>query len=160
MPKRRRKLFLSFSGLLQAIYDDKITREDLGQGLFFFFCSPKHVFDTGNGGEGNEAEIIFKNCPQEGKKALDRIRAAVGKAMEENRARWLINDLRKIAIAIKTERLAKYAYFLLNELLAANDYPRLPINTLDAGKYDRKEIARAIKKAGIKLDVIGAIKIP
>src|SRR3989344_9309635 len=84
---KKRKLFLSFTGLLQQIHHGLISQDDLDRGLYFFLCSRNHVFYPDRGGWHNEAEVIFKNNPAEAEAALNRIRAAFAKALEGGKAK-------------------------------------------------------------------------
>ncbi|OGY62372.1 MAG: hypothetical protein A2745_02140 [Candidatus Harrisonbacteria bacterium RIFCSPHIGHO2_01_FULL_44_13] len=152
---RSRKLFLSFTELLRQMRDEKITPSDLDTGLYFFFCAPGHVFDTGKGGWDNEAELIFKDCPKRGRQTLKKIRTALAKAMEENRSRSWLNDIKRFAQAYKGGKFPEYLYVLLNELLEANGYPPLPISSLDGEEYNRARIKQIIKRLKIGLDAIG-----
>src|SRR5208282_1806122 len=59
-----RKLFVSFTALLKAMRDDKVTEKDLERGLFYFGCTRRHAFEPGAQGDSNELEWFFKDATE------------------------------------------------------------------------------------------------
>ena len=59
-----RKLFVSFTALLRAMRDDKVTEKDLERGLFYFGCTRSHAFEPGAKGESNELTWFFEDMTE------------------------------------------------------------------------------------------------
>jgi hypothetical protein len=59
-----RKLFVSFTALLKAMRDDKVTEKDLERGLFYFGCTRRHAFEPEAQGDSNELEWFFDDATE------------------------------------------------------------------------------------------------
>jgi hypothetical protein len=80
---KMRKLFLSFSGLINQLKEEKVSQEDLDQGIFYFGCTKGHVF-----GPYEETEAYSADDPDSGRLIHEQIKEAVQKAESENRAAY------------------------------------------------------------------------
>src|SRR5512134_1866567 len=105
-----RMLFISFTGLLKAIRDEKIRPSDLRDGLFYFGCAREHLLEPT---VETEAVDIFRHDFHAAFKAhLDIFREFI-RAEGERRA---------------TSRSARQrpSFEQLNWLLIHNGYPAIP----------------------------------
>lgn len=78
-----RKLFVSFTSLLQLVSARQVSPEDLANGLFFFGCWREHAINPGGAGETDTRE---SNPAYSGAHAI--IRTAVLRAGVEGRVAW------------------------------------------------------------------------
>lgn len=108
----KRKLLLSYTGLISAIQSDVVKAQDLSNALLFFACTREHAINPGASGEYNELERHCKN-PEEREKIHDLIVGAIREAEANGRAAW------------RTLEEGNQSIEKLNVLLAANGYPTL-----------------------------------
>lgn len=126
----RQKVFISFSGLLTAMRDGKVTPEDLENGLFYFGCVREHVFSSDDNSDVNR---IFHDDPVAGALAFVRIQTAVHNAETDGRAVFRpddgrpcldqLNDLlyhRGLPMIVKNRALTM-GYSVLAVFVAAED---------------------------------------
>lgn len=99
-----RKLFVSFSGTVMALKLERVTVDDLDNGLFFFGCSRAHAIDPGAHGE-SVASIVRQNPELHATLA-----GSVLFAESQGRVRWHKSDEGEIL----------GGYELIDELLVAN----------------------------------------
>ena len=129
----RRKLFISFTGLISSLHLNKINKDDLKDGLFYFGCAREYAFNPGCLGS-NDCRKYYKN----GKKLHEIIVAALLLAEKDGRA--IYRDL------------GKYNTFdQLNELLASNGFGMTQGGDHDYNYYD---VERRVREANLDLDVI------
>lgn len=97
-----KRLYASFSALGQAIANDKVTEEELADGLFCFFftCREKSLGEEG-------LEHLKRKMRRGAEEAFPILERALLKAEREGRAMWFISD--------DDDKLG-----LLSEFLAAN----------------------------------------
>lgn len=102
---QKRKLFLSWTGVLNALIEDRITIADLDQGLFFFSCSKSEVV--------KKLSQLSDDDPYSFHVYLEeKISQILFKAEIYDRVRWSLAQ-------------EKPAYYHLNFLLVANGYKHL-----------------------------------
>lgn len=124
----RRKLFLSFGGILKALADKRINSGDLFNGLFFLDCSrsafKQALEQLPPVGDGRIAILI------------DNV---TFKADFYGRSRWVLIG-------------EKSAYYLLNFLLVDNGYKVL--NPPDYYLFTAEEITRLMQETNPEVEVI------
>ena len=136
------KLFLSFTALLHAIADDRVSTTDLDTGLFYFGCTRAHALNPGAHGEHDERTSL----KERGAVAHEKLLRALEKAEVENRCRWF-----------KPEAVGR-PYALLNELLRANGVPELTLPSDIEGLGERDgyaypTVARMAEASGSPIEV-------
>jgi hypothetical protein len=112
---RRKRLFVSFGGLLRALYGLRVSAHQLEDALFYFSCSREYVFEVGVGGEHGELPAEYARNPEDALKAYEEVLDAIRKAEAESRIAWCDQEA---------------SWEQLNQLLNANGYP--PITWQDS----------------------------
>lgn len=137
------KLFLSFSWVLANLSLDRLAGSDrfmpqrwLDHGLFFLDRPRAYVMDPSIEGVDKDE----RRGKGHGFEAHAKLLAALKQAEAEGRVAW---DWRK---SKGSER-----YQTLNELLVRNGFSALPMFEL----YEHEAVERAIKAAGMELEVEG-----
>jgi len=82
-----RKLFLSFTRLLNALRDGKVSDEDLVKGLYCFDATERYVRNPWITCD-NDVEHVFKNDLARGKEVHGKIVRMVEAAQREGRIDW------------------------------------------------------------------------
>lgn len=100
----RRKLFVSFTGLMYGIVAGEVSQTDLETGLFHFGCTREHAINPGAAGE--HVETVVRKHPDVHAMVVGAILLAEG----EGRIAW------------RTREDGSGRYELLLPLLAANGY--------------------------------------
>jgi hypothetical protein len=139
----KRKLFLSFSGLVRNIRDGQVTQEDLDNGLFYFGCSRGHVIQPFNRlGVGDDVTPAFKGDSVRAHKVHEQILKAVLSAEAEGRAMF------RLAVGFTS-------YRDLNILLANSGYRllRTEAGQSDHSDFSKPKVAQQVKEAGLDLEV-------
>ncbi len=99
---QKRKLFISFTGLMYALKAGRITDDDLANGLFAFGCTRGHAITPGASNEHVE-DVVVKN-PE----VHQRLVKAIGDAEFLGRVAW------------RTQEDGNMSFQLINELLVGN----------------------------------------
>jgi len=99
---QKRKLFVSFTGLMYALKAGRINEDDLANGLYVFGCARDHAITPGTWGEYIES-VVVKN-PAVHSRLVD----TVLKAELEGRVVW------------RSREEGNASFELVNELLALN----------------------------------------
>jgi hypothetical protein len=99
---QKRKLFISFTGLMYALKAGRITDDDLANGLFAFGCTRGHAITPGASNEHIE-DVVVKN-PE----VHQRLVKALVEAEFLGRVAW------------RTQEDGNMSFQLINELLVGN----------------------------------------
>jgi hypothetical protein len=99
---QKRKLFISFTGLMYALKAGRITDDDLPNGLFVFGCTRDHVITPGSWGEHIESVVV------ENPAAHSRLVDTLIKAELEGRVVW------------RSREEGNASFELVNKLLVGN----------------------------------------
>lgn len=134
----RKKLFVSFTGLMYALERGQVDVGDLADGLFAFGCTREHVFSPGAGGEYIASPV------RENRWDLMVVQTAVMTAELSGRVVWRKNPL----------DLMSYEY--VSKLLAANNCGEIETDMIRAwnGPYCYPGVTERVKEAGLNVDVI------
>ena len=99
---QKRKLFISFTGLMYALKAGRITDDDLANGLFAFGCTRGHAITPGASNEHVE-DVVVQN-PE----VHQRLVKAIGEAEFLCRVVW------------RTQEEGNMSFQRINELLVGN----------------------------------------
>lgn len=135
-----RKLFLSFSTLLREIAHDRITAEDLQQGLYMFGCTRGHALEPGAKGEADE-RTWSQGRNAQGHAPLVK---ALLEAEQAGRVAWLKDE---------TGRAVRHHVTVFNELMQANGLPQLK-RTEGFAHHSYPEWRDRIEEEGLPLEVL------
>ena len=135
-----RKLFVSFTSLLALVADNKVTAEDMAEGLYFFGCTRRHAFQPGAQGETDE-------------RTWNRGKNAVGYPVVREALR-VAEGQRRVAWRHDANYQRVDPYTALNDLLTDNGLS--PIERPRPGEWAASypTIADAVAAKGIPLDVV------
>ena len=129
-----RKVFLSFTGMLQSMRDGEVSDEDLTHGLFYFGCARVHVMGR-DPGKLHEVNNAFPTDTEQGRETCLKLQQALVTAEAEGRVAW-----RPPMGCNSQEQLSK--------LLVANDAQ--PLNPNLPPVYELSFIVIAIDRANNK----------
>ena len=101
------KLFISFTGTLQALSGGIVSVDDLNEGLFVFGCTRNHALNPGAAGE--HVESVVREHPELHRALCDALLLAEA----AGRVRW------------RTLEQGNASFELVDELLVANGYKKL-----------------------------------
>lgn len=104
---QKRKLFISFTGLMYALKAGRVNDDDLANGLFVFGCTRNHALTPPP--ENLRAEDVVVRNPD----IYERLVKAIAHAEFLGRVRW------------RTSAEGNCSYQLVNELLVGNLEPPL-----------------------------------
>ncbi|KKU48815.1 hypothetical protein A3E96_03705 [Candidatus Uhrbacteria bacterium RIFCSPHIGHO2_12_FULL_46_13] len=138
-----RKLFVSFTGLLQEMVNGRVTKEDLADGIFSFGCMREHALRPWED-ETNEVEWIARDVGDERAKEIHaQIVEALWVAEAHGRAQYRTDE--------------SNSYEKLNVLIVANGYPELPCSVEglhDCGAYSYSGVEDRVRALGLELEVV------
>ena len=134
------KLTISFSGLLFRIARGEVALEEVRDGLFYFGCARKRVFEYDETG-GTEVQNAFRHDEETGLDILCQLQDLLLHAEAEGRVAW-------------RESRDHNTYEQLNALLEANGVEPLPIESLDRSQryhYNYPTVRELAQAAGIQI---------
>ena len=134
------KLVISFSGLLARIAHGDVSLDEVRDGLFYFGCARRRVFEYDETG-GTEVRNAFRQDEDAGRLILGELQEILLQAEAEGRAVW-------------RESRDHNTYEQLNALLEANGVAPLPIESLDWSQryhYNYPTVRELAQAAGIQI---------
>ena len=118
-----RKLFCSFTSTLRLIHEEKVTDEDLNNGLFAFGCVREHAFHPEND-ETNEVTWLRDATPERQQEVHTRLVAALEAAEAAGRVAWRpVDD--SMSLNRVNELLTKNGFTALEGDPRSSNYPAL-----------------------------------
>lgn len=141
---RVRKLFISYSGLIRHLRDEKVTTADLEDGIFYFGCVREHVMHPEQSERNDSKEAMKRNSSDARRQIHENIVSAALTAEMNGRIGYrLFNE--------------PNSYEVLASLLEENGYIGFPLES-SADRcvtgYNYPEIVNRVKDAGFDLEVI------
>ena len=130
-----RKVFISFTGLLKAMHDDKVTDEDFENGIYYFGCTRGNVFDRPLEELHLEFTRAFGEDMSSAEAALGKLREVILRAEKEERVAW--RELGQINTQAE-----------LNELLVRHNARPLNENLPSVWAYELIGIAISVANDG------------
>lgn len=134
------KLLISFTGVLYAIHNGRLTEEDLADALFYFGCTRQHALNPGAEGEANELEWVSEDRPEQ-ERVHQILTNAILEAEKDGRIVW-----RAVGSPNTFEQL--------NALLEANGYSGLDFGRYDQPYYKYPTVQQAVTEQGYPLEVV------
>ncbi len=134
-----RMLFVSFSGLLLALFEERVQNAELAEGLFYFGCTREHAFLPSER-NADVQQLLSGNNPATVRCLHNLILLSLGRAEAQERVRWRSPD-------------EEQTYEGLNELLGKHGYA--PVwHSVDDPRINFDELAKRVEEAGLPLKVI------
>ena len=146
---RTRKLFVSFTGLLYALQQKKVSQADLDNGIFYFSCIREHAVEPW-GSSYNELNNFQRedgSVDSDAAATAHRlVIAAITKAEREGRIAW------------RQDRETPNTFRQLNDLLAANGFATIMSDAEtrrgSEEEYTTGKVRNRVAHAGLPLVVV------
>lgn len=116
------KFFVSFTGLLRAMSQGKVSEADLATGIFYFGCLRVHAVDP-SVGEANEVTWFFGRDPVRGHVAHQLLVEAIEAAERDGRVEWRASADARLSLVKAAELLERHGFRLREKPQGDYNYP-------------------------------------